>query len=129
MFVWSFPKLYGYSVSWNNSYINFGAILSLTLMHFISKFLNIYVMSCESILFFQQFIKRGSCIFIHQAEGSFLQCISLLLYFCLGRPYYFNFFKGFLPQILLGSFLNTLTHLKTVSTLVLLEKGVVYQYG
>ena len=27
------------------------------------------------------------------------------------RPYHFNFFKGCLPQILLGPFLNTLTHL------------------
>ena len=30
---------------------------------------------------------------------------------CLGRPYYFNFFIGCLPQILLGSFLNTLTQM------------------
>ena len=30
---------------------------------------------------------------------------------CLGRPYHFNFFKGCLPQILLGPFLNTLTHI------------------
>ena len=30
---------------------------------------------------------------------------------CLGRPDYFNFFKGCLPQILLGSFLNTLTQM------------------
>ena len=29
----------------------------------------------------------------------------------LGRPYYFKFFKGCLPQILLGPFLNTLTHM------------------
>ena len=29
----------------------------------------------------------------------------------LSRPYHFNFFKGCLPQILLGPFLNTLTHL------------------
>ena len=29
----------------------------------------------------------------------------------LSRPYHFKFFKGCLPQILLGSFLNTLTHL------------------
>ena len=29
----------------------------------------------------------------------------------LGRPYHFIFFKGSLPQILLGPFLNTLTHL------------------
>ena len=28
----------------------------------------------------------------------------------LGRPYHFKFFKGCLPQILLGPFLNTLTH-------------------
>ena len=29
----------------------------------------------------------------------------------LGRLYHFKFFKGCLPQILLGPFLNTLTHL------------------
>ena len=28
----------------------------------------------------------------------------------LGRPYHFTFFKGCLPQILLGPFLNTLTY-------------------
>ena len=31
--------------------------------------------------------------------------------FCLSRPYHFKFFKGSLPQISLGSFLNTLSHL------------------
>ena len=30
---------------------------------------------------------------------------------CLGRPYYFKYFKGSLPQILLGQFLSTLTHM------------------
>ena len=30
----------------------------------------------------------------------------------LGRPYHFKFFKGCLPQILLGPFLNTLSHVK-----------------
>ena len=29
---------------------------------------------------------------------------------CLGRPYHFKIFKGFLPQILLGRFLNTVSH-------------------
>ena len=29
---------------------------------------------------------------------------------CLGKPDHFNFFKGRLPQILLGLFLNTLPH-------------------
>ena len=29
----------------------------------------------------------------------------------LGKPYPFKFFKGCLPQILLGPFLNTLTYL------------------
>ena len=28
---------------------------------------------------------------------------------CLSRPYSFNFFKGCLPQVLLGRFLNTLS--------------------
>ena len=30
---------------------------------------------------------------------------------CLGRSYHFKIFKGSLTQILLGPFLNTLTHL------------------
>ena len=30
---------------------------------------------------------------------------------CLGRPYHFSFFKGCLSQILVGLFLNNLTHL------------------
>ena len=30
---------------------------------------------------------------------------------CLGRPYYFKFFIGCLSQILLGPFLNTLSHI------------------
>ena len=29
----------------------------------------------------------------------------------LGRPYHFKCFKGCIPQILLGPFLNTLSHL------------------
>ena len=29
---------------------------------------------------------------------------------CLSQPYYFEFFKGSPPQILLGPFLNTLTN-------------------
>ena len=31
--------------------------------------------------------------------------------FCLSRPYPFKSFKGCLPQILLGPFLNTLSHM------------------
>ena len=30
---------------------------------------------------------------------------------CLGRPHHFRFFKGSHPQILIGPFLNTLTHI------------------
>ena len=30
----------------------------------------------------------------------------------LGRPYHFKYFKGCLPQFLLGPFLNTLTYLQ-----------------
>ena len=30
----------------------------------------------------------------------------------LSRPYHFKFFKGCLPQILFGLFLNTLTHFR-----------------
>ena len=31
---------------------------------------------------------------------------------CLSRPYPFKFFKGCLPQVLLGPFLNALSHIK-----------------
>ena len=30
---------------------------------------------------------------------------------CLSRPYHFKFFKGCLPQVVLGPFLNTLPHI------------------
>ena len=43
---------------------------------------------------------------------------------CLGRPYHFNFFKACLPQILLGPFLNTLTHLPTTG--ILNPKGLTF---
>ena len=35
---------------------------------------------------------------------------------CLRRPYHFKFFKGCLPQILLGPFLNTLTQAIIISS-------------
>ena len=35
---------------------------------------------------------------------------------CLARPYPFKFFKSCLPQILLGPFLNTFTHMITSSS-------------
>ena len=39
------------------------------------------------------------------------------------RPYHFIFFKGYLPQILLGPFLNTLSHITiTSNTYQLLKK-------
>ena len=42
----------------------------------------------------------------------------------LNRPYHFKFFKGCLPQVLLGPFLNTLTHIVikvSVSILIFLQ--------
>ena len=38
-------------------------------------------------------------------------CEDSLYMVCLSGPYHFKFFKGSLPQILLGTFLNTLTHI------------------
>ena len=38
---------------------------------------------------------------------------------CSSRPYPFKFFKGCLRQILLGPFLNTLSHIKNVQNLIL----------
>ena len=38
---------------------------------------------------------------------------------CLARPYHFKFFKGCLPQILLGPFLDILPHITLYSRLVL----------
>ena len=41
---------------------------------------------------------------------------------CLSRPYHLKTFKGCLPQILLGPFLNTLTHVIIVKV-----KGLMWQ--
>ena len=46
---------------------------------------------------------------VKYAEDSLLKIRSDTV--CLGRPYHFRFFKGCLPQILFGPFLNTLTYL------------------
>ena len=42
-------------------------------------------------------------------EGSLQKSLSDLV--CLSRPYHFKVFKGCLPHIVLGPFLNTLTQL------------------
>ena len=34
---------------------------------------------------------------------------------CVSRAYHFKFFKGCLPQILLGTFLNILTHMSNLT--------------
>ena len=46
---------------------------------------------------------------VKSVEDSFLKIWSDMV--CLDRQYHFKFFKGCLPQILLGPFLNTLTYL------------------
>ena len=38
---------------------------------------------------------------------------------CLSRPHHFKFFKGCLPQISLGPFLNTLSHIGIILCLLL----------
>ena len=40
----------------------------------------------------------------------------VLVLHCWRRPYHFQIFKGFLPQILLGPFLNTLTKCRPIKT-------------
>ena len=44
----------------------------------------------------------------------------------LGRPYHFKFFKGCLPQILLGLFLNTLTHISLFKKIWMFFIRIVY---
>ena len=41
---------------------------------------------------------------------------------CLSIPYPFNFFKGCLPQISLGPFLNTLSHMLPATKSCISEK-------
>ena len=42
----------------------------------------------------------------------------------LKRPYHFKFFKGCLPQILLGPFLNTLSHILRLFFLQFVNKTI-----
>ena len=50
--------------------------------------------------------------YVKFVEDSLWKIWSIMV--CLGSPYQFKFFKGCLPQILLDSFLNTLTHITLV---------------
>ena len=43
---------------------------------------------------------------------------------CLSRPYHFKFLKGCLPQISHGPFLNTLTHISQIFTLISFQANV-----
>ena len=48
---------------------------------------------------------------------------SVLTYMvCLNRPYHLKCFKGYLPQILLASFLNTLSHIRPWEKMFSLEQ-------
>ena len=48
----------------------------------------------------------------HLGNGLFVKCVRLnKSNICLGRPYLFKFFKDCLLQILLGLYLNTLSHM------------------
>ena len=43
---------------------------------------------------------------------------------CLSRPYPFKLFKGCLPQILLGPFMNTLSHMQRLGKLQMVLKSL-----
>ena len=43
---------------------------------------------------------------------------------CLRKPYQFNFLKGCLPQILLGAFLNTFSHMWMTFNLKAIKKKI-----
>ena len=51
------------------------------------------------------------------------------LWSALGRPYHFTFFKGCLPQISLGPFLNTLSHFSHFQKSLKIKKCYVYAFG
>ena len=53
-------------------------------------------------------------IFIYYLAHKIPYSISRPYPLCLSRPYPFRFFKGFLPQILLGPLLNTFSHMKII---------------
>ena len=64
---------------------------------------NIYCVPCKNI--WDKVFKNGP------SEICGRQPLKNLVMVCLNRPYHFKFFKGCLPQISLGPFLNTLSHL------------------
>ena len=45
---------------------------------------------------------------------------------CLCRPYPFKIFKGCLPQILLGPFLSTLSHIKLKKNFLLIFSNIIW---
>ena len=59
--------------------------------------LNILVHDMTNLLYYEYWTDKQKYFYIYDMV-------------CLGRPYHFKFFKSCPPQILLGPFLNTLTH-------------------
>ena len=59
--------------------------------------LNILVHDMINLLYYEYWTDKQKYFYIYDMV-------------CLGRPYHFKFFKSCPPQILLGPFLNTLTH-------------------
>ena len=61
-------------------------------------------------LLIQKIVKCSQNVSIHSQAVELIQPLELCN-ICLSRPYHFKFFKGCLPPISLGPFLNTLSHL------------------
>ena len=78
--------------------------------HAISVFTNSHIDKIREVLFNTLIVSQ-----LFNFRTIFPVSFELRKYICLDRPYHFKLFKGGLPQILLGPFLNTLTHLMLMS--------------
>ena len=107
---------------------NFAREMTITYFYFYRIFITFYRLFCPKEISLTFVYSLSQCIvywiqfqnihaFIYQK--TFLHTFFCLFWkslkafsVCLSRPYHFKFFKGCLPQIWLGPFLNTLSHIR-----------------
>ena len=110
--------------TWDDYHI----FLFLSHFYFYRIFITIYRLFCPKEIFLTFVYSLSQCIVYwirFQNIHAFIYQKTLLHTFfclfwkslkafsvCLSRPYHFKFFKGCLPQIWLGPFLNTLSHIR-----------------
>ena len=87
---------------------NLQSMILLKSQHYQEKDRNRFTQFCSTLM---EMNRVPKVIALHQPKITFNKFTMKPSIICLSRPYHFKFFKGCLPQNLLGPFLDNLIHL------------------